>query len=169
MHKRSYLVAVLATLLVASASATAGTATVKYVNTERMTDVPRFQGDVESMQAQLLEHFNILASQLPQGQELKVEIIDIDLAGEVFPRVAIQDVRVKRGRADWPHIHLRFSIEQDGKVLSSGERQLTNAHYLSGFNRYDREIYAHEKQLLDDWFRREMRAALTAAANDSSR
>jgi hypothetical protein len=153
MFKPTYFV--FAALLLASAGALAGTATVTYVNTERMTDVPRFQGDLESMQAQFLEHFNMLASQLPQGQELKIEIVDIDLAGDVYPRVAVQDVRVMRDRGDWPHIHLRFSIEQDGKVLSSGERRLVDMNYMHGFNRYDREIYSREKRLLDDWFRKE--------------
>jgi len=149
--------AALAVLFLATSSAWAA-ATVTYVNPDKMSDVPRNKGDRESMEAQLLEHFNKLAARLPAGQSLKVEILDIDLAGDVFPRVAIQDVRVMKGSADWPRIHLRFSVEQDGKVLSSGERQLSDMNYLMTSNRYKGEVLGHEKQMLDDWFRKEFPA-----------
>jgi hypothetical protein len=144
--------------LVASSSASAA-ATVTYVNPDKMTDVPRDKRDREKMEEDLLEHFNKLAAKLPAGQELKVEIFDIDLAGDVFPRVAIQNVRVFRGRGDFPHIHMRYRIEQDGKLISSGERELTDMAYMMGFNRYRDDLFGHEKQLLDDWFRKDVVAA----------
>ena len=157
MNKLVHRAALAAAIAVASATASAA-ATVTYVNPDKMSDVPRYQGDRESMEADLLEHFNKLAAKLPAGQQLSVEILDIDLAGEVFPRVAIRDVRVYKGRADWPHIHLRYKIEENGKVISSGESRLTDMNYQMGFNRYSSEIYRHEKQLLDDWFRKEVLA-----------
>jgi len=149
--------AALAVFFLATSSAWAA-ATVTYVNPDKMTDVPRNKGDRESMEAQLLEHFNQLAARLPAGQNLNVEILDIDLAGDVFPRVAIQDVRVMKGSADWPRMHLRYSIEQDGKVLSSGERKLSDMNYLMSSNRYKGETLGHEKQMLDDWFRKDVLA-----------
>jgi hypothetical protein len=155
MNKLVYCGAIAMLSLTVSASASAA-ATVTYVNQDKMTDVPRDKRDRESMEATLLEHFNKLAAQLPAGQNLKVEILDIDLAGEVFPRVAVQNVRVFKDRSDRAEIHLRYRIEQDGKVVSSGERHLTDASYLTGASHYRNEIYAHEKQLLDDWFRKEV-------------
>lgn len=151
--------AALALLCAAASAGASAAASVTYVNPDKMTDVPRNQRDRASMEADLLAHFNTLSARLPAGQDLKVEILDLDLAGDVFPRVAIQNVRVFKGRADFPRIHLRYSIEQDGKVLSSGERRLTDMAYQMGFNRYHNEIYSHEKQLLDDWFRKEIIAA----------
>ncbi len=145
-------------LLAACAGASA-VATVTYASPDKMTDVPRYSAERESMEMLLNEHFDELSKRLPAGQELKVDVLDIDLAGEVFPRVAIQNVRVMKGRADWPHIHLRYSIEQDGKVLRSGERKLSDAGYLMRSNRYGSDIFAHEKQLLDDWFRKEIVAS----------
>ncbi|SFU93497.1 DUF3016 domain-containing protein [Pseudoduganella namucuonensis] len=142
----------------ASGYACAG-ATVTYVNPDKMTDVPRFNSELESMEALFREHVDKLAAKLPAGQELKVEFLDIDLAGDVFPRVPVQDVRIMRGRADWPRIHLRYSVEQDGKVLRSGERRLADAAYLMGYNHYNNELYGHEKQMLDDWFRKDVLAA----------
>lgn len=155
MNKFTHFAALFALSLAATTNASAAV-TITYVNPEKMTDVPRHQSDRESMEAQLLEHFTVLSARLPAGQDMKVEILDIDLAGEVFPRVAIQHARVFQGRADWPHIHLRYSIEQDGKVLRSGERRLTDMSYLMGSSRYQGDLYAHEKHLLDDWFRKDV-------------
>lgn len=156
MAKHIHLSALAAVVLAVSASVAAA-ATVTYADTEKMTDVPRDQSDRELMQEQLLEHVNTLSSKLPAGQEMKIDILDIDLAGEVFPRVAIQNVRVTKGRGDPPRIHLRYRIEQDGKVVSDGERKLVNHGYQSAFNRYSNEMFSHEKQLLDDWFRKEFK------------
>ncbi len=155
MNKLNHYLALAAVLLAASASACA-TATVTFVNPEKMTDVPRFQSDRVSMEEQFREHFNKLAAELPAGQALKVDILDIDLAGEVFPRVAVQDVRVYKGIGDRPAIHLRYSIEQDGRVLRSGDRKLTDSNYMMSYNNYRNEIYGYEKQMLDDWFRKEI-------------
>lgn len=142
--------------LLATASGASAAATVTYLTPEKMTDVPRFSSDRESMEMIFRDHLNQLASQLPAGQELKVEFIDIDLAGDVFPRVPVRDIRVMKGRADWPRMHLRYSIEQDGKVLRSGDRKLADANYLMGSRSYNQDLYGHEKQMLDDWFRKEI-------------
>ena len=146
------------TFLTICAGASAA-AKVSFVNPEKMTDVPRFGSDLESMEMVFREHIDELAAKLPAGQELKVEFLDIDLAGDVFPRVPVRDIRVMKGMADWPRMHLRYSIEQDGKVLRSGDREVADPNYLMGSSRYQSEMYAHEKQLLDDWFRKEVLAA----------
>ena len=148
-------VGTVAVLLLACAGASAA-ATVTYINPEKMTDVPRFASDRESMEMIFREHLNLLASKLPAGQELKVEFIDIDLAGDVFPRVPVRDVRVMKGQADWPRMHLRYSIEQDGKVVRSGESKLSDPNYLMGSRSYNQDLYGHDKQMLDDWFRKEI-------------
>ena len=144
-----------AMMLAASSMASAG-AKVTYVDTEEMTDVPRFAVDRESMEIHFREHLQRLAEQLPAGQQLNVEFRDIDLAGDQFPRVAIQDVRVLKGRADWPRMDFHYSIEQDGKVIKSGDAKLADPNYLMSTNRYDNEMYSHEKQMLEDWFRKEL-------------
>ncbi|AVR98426.1 DUF3016 domain-containing protein [Pseudoduganella armeniaca] len=144
-----------AAALLASANAGAS-ATVTYVHPEKMTDVPRYPSEREQMEITFREHLGQLSAGLPAGQQLVVEFLDIDLAGDVFPRVPVQDIRVLKGRADWPRLHLRYRIEQDGAVLRSGERQLSDPGYLMTTSRYDRELYAHEKDMLDEWFRKDV-------------
>lgn len=148
--------AVLAVVFLAPCAGALAAATVTFVNPDKMTDVPRHHADRESMKAALLEHFTTLAARLPAGQDLKIDILDVDLAGDVFPRVAIRDVRVLQGRGDRPAIHLRYSIEQDGKVLRSGERRLADAAYLFSASSYGNDLYAHEKDMLDAWFRKDV-------------
>jgi hypothetical protein len=148
---------VLAGLIIATGASAA--ATVSFINPEKMTDVPHFSSDLESMEMVFRDHLNELASKLPAGQELKVEFLDIDLAGDVFPRVPVRDIRVMKGRADWPKMHLRYSIEQDGKVLRSGDREIADPNYLMNASTFNNELYGHDKKLLDDWFRKDAMAA----------
>jgi len=144
-----------AVLLCAAAGAFAD-ATVTFADLDKMSDVPRNAQDRDSMQFVFREHLNHLSRQLPPGQALKVDFLDIDLAGEEFPRVAVQDIRVLKGQADWPRLHLRFSVEQDGRVLRSGESRLSDPGYMMGPNHYGQEAYSYEKQMLDTWFRKEV-------------
>jgi len=149
------LVGAAAVMLLVSASAFA-TANVTFVGLGKMTDVPHDFHKREDMQFALREHFNRLSEQLPAGQLLKVDVLDIDLAGEEFPRVSVQEIRVLKGQADWPRMHLRYSIEQDGRPVTSGDSEISDPGYLMGSNRYSQEAYGYEKQMLDDWFRKEV-------------
>lgn len=165
MNKLIHQAALAAAFLVASGGASAAdtaasNSTVNFVNFEKMTDVERFASDRENLQYQLREHIKNLSEKLPAGQELKIDFLDIDLAGDVFPRVAVQNVRVMKGRADWPRLHFRYSVEQGGQVVKGGEAKLSDPNYLlHRSNRYSNEIYSYEKQMLEDWFRKEIVAA----------
>ncbi|SFG46558.1 Protein of unknown function [Duganella sp. CF458] len=145
-----------ALLLMLVSSSAFATATVTFADLGKMTDVPHDVQKRDDMQFLFREHLNLLSAKLPAGQVLNVDFLDIDLAGEEFPRVAVRDIRVLKGQADWPRMHLRYRIEQDGKVISSGDSKLSDPGYLMGVNRYDRDLYSHEKQMLDDWFRKEV-------------
>lgn len=159
MNTLIYRATLAAAFALASAQASAA-ATVTYVNIDKMSDVPRYQSERDFMQDDLRECIEKLSAKLPAGQQLKLDILDIDLAGDVFPRVPIRDARVYRGRADWPRIHLRYRIEQDGKVIRSGERTLTDPNYQQiGFNGHTNELYGYEKQMFEDWFRKDLLAA----------
>jgi len=155
MNTRILKAACAAALAIASASAFA-TAKVTYTDTDKMSDVPRHHSDLENMKYVFNEHLNKLSEQLPAGQVLNIEFLDIDLAGEEVPRVAVRDIRVMKGQADWPRMHFRYSVEQDGKVIESGEKKIQNPAYQQSINMYDRDLYGYEKQMLDDWFRKDL-------------
>lgn len=137
------------------ALAATAAASVSYVEPERFTDVPFTPWERERVLKQLTAHFDKLAASLPAGQELKVDVLDLDLAGQTRPNFrGSQDLRVMNGGADWPHIHLRYSITEGGKVIRSGEEKLSNMQYLDRMNHYgNTELLRYEKQMLDDWFK----------------
>ena len=160
---KRYLLTVLAAtgaLLALGAESAGAAATVTFTKPEGYVDMPFAPWDKERVMNDLRQHFDKLGAQLPQGQELKVEVLDIDLAGQIEPRSrGTHDIRVLRGGADWPMIQLRYSIESQGKVLKSGEKRVADMNYLQNhINKYAaNEPLRYEKRMLDDWFKAVLR------------
>lgn len=146
-------------LLTASIAAlTAGAAhagaTVTYIEPDKFIDVPFSPIDRERVLKDLSEHFARLGKQLPAGQDLTVEVTELDLAGRIeHTRRTGNEIRLLTGGADWPRMHLRYSLTQDGKVVNSGEADLASLNYLNEMNWYgSNESLRHEKQMIDEWF-----------------
>lgn len=146
----------LAGLFLLSAGAASAGVTVTYDHPEKFTDLPFTQWDREQVLADMTAHFNKLGKQLPPDQNLKIEVLDVDMAGREQPnRRSGQDIRILKGGADWPRIHLRYSLESGGTVIKSGDEQLSDMMYLGRLNRYPQgERLQYEKQMLDDWFKK---------------
>ena len=141
-----------AAVLLASGAAWADVS-VTFVKPEEFVDVPRNGIERDRTLKDFSDYFASLNKKLPAGQNLRVEILDIDLAGRMWPRRAGDDIRVMNGGADWPHIHLRYTLEQNGQVLRSGDEHISNMMYQQSLNRYsDGDPLRYEKQMLDEWF-----------------
>lgn len=145
----------LAALLLAVAAGASAGATVTFVQPDKFSDVPFASWERERVLKDLQLHFDKLATRLPAGQELNVEVTDIDLAGETWPaRFRGQDIRVMKGGADWPRISLRYTITQGGQVVKSGQENLADMSYLQNMTRYGGDdTLRYEKRMLDTWFR----------------
>jgi hypothetical protein len=150
-----------ATVLIAVASAaSAGTAEVRFVAPQQYADAERAGfGALERERTlvALRRHFEALAARhLPADQVLQVEVLDVDLAGELRPalRAGAHDTRVLKGRADFPRLHFRYSVQRGGATVDSGEARLADLDYLRGSaahaDRY--EALAHERRMLARWF-----------------
>lgn len=154
MKTLSLATAALAGLLCAGAAS--ASVTVTFDHPEHYFDMPRMQSDRDRILEEIDHHIAHLAAKLPADQNLKVEVLDVQLAGRINPR---NDVRVLRGKADWPSMHLRYSLESNGKVLRSGDETISDMTYMNHLNRYDRsENLRYEKQMIDDWFKRDIAA-----------
>ncbi len=131
---------------------------VKFTDPDHFSDLPFTTWDRADVLKQIEDHFAKLAKGLPAGQDLKVEVTDIDLAGNIdHGRSASRDLRVLRGGADWPRINLKYSVEAGGKTLKSGEVSLSDMNYLRNLNRYpNNEPLRYEKRMLDQWFEKEV-------------
>ena len=146
-------ICVAALALAAGSSAWAGVQ-VTFDKPDDYSDVPFSSRDREQVLAGLADHFTLLGKSLPHGQELRIEITDIDLAGRDDPaRRGAFDVRVMTGRADWPRMRLHYVLEQDGKVIGSADAALSDMSYLTRINRYaEGDKLRYEKAMIDDWF-----------------
>lgn len=153
-HHTRYWIAAL--LLAAAGAASAGGVSVTYQDPEKFSDVPSWERDRAQLLKDLTAHFQRLARQLPANQQLNVTVTDLDLAGRVEPRRRMlnNDIRILRGGADWPSMNLRYTLEQDGKVIASGDEHLKNMDYLDRLNTYSSgDTLRYEKPMIDDWFR----------------
>lgn len=145
----------LAGLVLLSAGAASAAVTVAFSHPENFQDLPFAPTDREQVLKDLSEHFTLLGKALPAGQNLRVEVLDLDMAGRIHPNFrGHQDIRVLRGGADWPHMKLRYSLESNGQVIASGQDDLSDMNYLDRLNRYsDGDSLRYEKRMIDDWFK----------------
>lgn len=143
-------------LAAAALSATAAErVTVTYTPTARYADAGSGTAQIEANLAELAAHLQGLGQRvLAADDALDVEIVDLDLAGEVRPSRRGSDLRVLRGGADWPRITLRWRLSKAGQVQEPRTEVLNDMNYLMrvrGLGSSDPLYY--EKRMLDDWFR----------------
>jgi hypothetical protein len=148
--------AALAGLFLLSAGGASAAVTVAFSHPENYQELPFSPTDREQVLKELGEHFAWLGKDLPPGQNLRVEVTDLGMAGRIRPNFrGLQDIRILRGGADWPHMVLRYSLESNGQVIASGEDKLSDMSYLDRSSRYaDGDTLRYEKRMIDDWFKK---------------
>lgn len=150
---RAMLAGALSCSLLGSGLASAGVA-VHYVQPDRYSDMPFSARGRDEVLEGLRQHFVALGARLPAGTSLAVDVTDLDLAGRIARNGRLDgDTRILRGGADWPTMHLHYSLEANGQVVRAGDEDLANMNYLQRLNRYpDSDPLRYEKQMIDDWF-----------------
>ena len=152
MKSHTAKVALAGLLALGAASASAGV-TVNYVESDKFADMPFEPWEREAVLRDLASYFAELGKELPPGQDLTVDITDIDLAGREYPSRGTHDLRVLKGGADWPMITLRYTLTNNGQVVSSGNERLSDMMYMNRMNRYsDGDRLRYEKRMVEDWF-----------------
>ncbi len=138
-------------------AAQAGTVTVSTNQEDRFTDAGTTPWQREANLRQLSEYLQGLGTQyLAPDRILTVELLDVDLAGEVKPiRSRGFDTRFVRGNADWPRIVVRYSLKSaDGQVVKSGEETVADMDYLHHVAGYRTTAsLPYEKRMLERWFK----------------
>jgi hypothetical protein len=153
--------ALAALVLAAGAAHAAGTVQVAFIQPERFADV-RDRAYTSKEHLATLERVLVetAAPHVPDGRTLKIEVLDVDLAGEVRPGVRAWDVRVLTGRADWPRITLRWTL--DGPAPKSGEAVVQDMAYLQRIAPPLADSgLVYERRMLDEWFRKEFAKSLS--------
>ena len=152
----------MATLLAAAISAPAMAGVeVTFTDAEHYTDAKMRAGygkkEREEVLAQIRGYLERLgARHLAPNQTLKIEVLDIDLAGHVeWWNSSYYDVRILRDITS-PSMKVRYTLEQDGKTVTSGEELIADRNYLMGISvtAHSADTFRYEKAMLNDWFRK---------------
>lgn len=155
LHGRSPVVLLVALLALGGSAlpAAAGTVEVNWLHPDQYSDAGRSFADRERTMKSLTDYFTQLGRRLPDGQTLKLEVLDVDLAGGVEPW-GWDELRVLRGRADWPRMTLRFSLQAGGQTLKAGEERLSDMNYMFARPGLDMQggDLVYEKRMLSEWF-----------------
>jgi hypothetical protein len=160
MHKP--LPTLLAAGLLAAMPAFAGELSVEFVAPEKYTDAGYSRSfasekDRAQVQRDVQAHLQRLAQRhLAEGESLRIEVLDIDLAGHFEPwrSASAGDVRIVRD-VTWPRMQLRYALTRGGQVVAQGEERVSDMNFLVGGNRYsDSDRLRYEKAMLDGWFER---------------
>jgi hypothetical protein len=150
---RKCLIAAASMAVLLGASPSLAGVKVRFVNPDRYTDAEASGGGRAGALAEFRAYLETLGSRyLAPGQTMSIDIVDIDLAGQVEPRSRGTEVRVMRDVTP-PRIRLRYTLSGKGGGTRSGEDVLSDLSYKSGA-RSPIGQYAYEKALLSDWFRR---------------
>jgi len=138
--------------LASTAALAAGQVEVSFKPADQLSDVGRGLDRERNVKA-LADHFKSLAARLPDGQRLTVEVLDVDMAGELRPMRRGDELRVMKGGADWPKLELKWSLTAGGQTVKSGQDRLADMAYLSHTLRGgETSPVAYEARLIDRWF-----------------
>lgn len=134
----------------------AGTVSVSFVDASKYWDAGTTPWDEAGNLISLAEHLQALGKRyLRDGEVLKIEVFDVDLAGTTRPwRGSGSTLRFVSGGADWPRIGLRYTLALNGAPVRTAEELVTDMNYTRGLveARYSEPLY-HEKNMLERWFK----------------
>jgi len=156
MRRRKHLLAfcLLAALVAGPAHAAVE---VKFVDPEHFTDTGA-QYDSKTAKARLDELARFLVElgtrYLRPDQNLAIEVLDVDLAGQVeWWHRNTYDLRVMRD-VTWPRIKLHYTLAQNGRTVAEAEETLRDPYYQWQVNlQHTNDPLRYEKAMLEDWFR----------------
>jgi hypothetical protein len=98
------------------------------------------------------KHFTKLAKRLPEGQILKIDVTNVDLAGDTHAG-GINRLRIVK-EIYFPRMDFSYQlIGSDGSEITAAEVKLKDMGFMMGnFSRYRHDSLGYEKKMLDDWF-----------------
>lgn len=126
---------------------------VKFGDTGAFADFGDSVLDRERNEKELAGFLQSLSQRLPTGQELRFEVKDINLAGELEWMFGYTHrLRVMRNVTS-PFLAFSYSLSEGGKLVREGSVQLRELDYLNSVPaRWRNESLGFEKAMLERWF-----------------
>ena len=94
---------------------------------------------------------------LADGDELRMEVLDVNLAGEYNPPMGgpANQVRVMRN-VDWPSLKVRYTLKRGGRE-TQGDAVISDMSYLMGASMCPGgQALCYERRMVERWFRKEL-------------
>lgn len=135
----------------------AATVEVEWSTPEKYRDIHAGEGFQNDYQQgvffNLEKHFRKLAKKLPEENSLKIKVTNLDLAGDVHSG-GIDLLRVITDRYP-PRIRFEYQyLDINKKVLLNEQVSYRDLSFMAGSTRYRGHYLAHEKKMLDRWFKK---------------
>ena len=149
-----------AAVLMVASSAHAATLEFSVRDSEKFSDLRTTNGNEAGFRKEVLAsleaQFRNEASRLPENEVLKVELTDLNLAGEIeyfIPGYPF-GVRVVRN-LDVPGMELSYQLlSADQKVLKSGGDKFSDLGFRSGLGTWRmNQSLDYEKRMISKWYR----------------
>jgi hypothetical protein len=97
------------------------------------------------------EHFAKLSEQLPKNYSLKIEVTDLDLAGDVRYG-GVNEIRVVKP-IHFPRIEFNYVLsDESGVVAQEDNVSLKDMGFMDKIKMGRDEAFYYEKRLLTEWF-----------------
>jgi len=129
--------------------------TVTFVHPELFTDADDTSGNSARTLLEIAGYLKALGNRyLAVDDTLKIDILDIDLAGEIRLSRMGTDARYCTGEADWPRIDVRYALVAKDGIARSGEETIVDRVYLRRLRESHPPVsLPYEKRMLDEWFK----------------
>lgn len=140
---------------------------VNFIEPEKFSDTKDNNGFRQPDVLKDIEaHLVAQAEKRLPGRDVRFDVSDVDLAGEVEPFFwRGQWLRVMRTVTS-PSIELSYEVREGGNVVQQGKTRLRDMNYQDGFNAYSGgDSLRYEKRMIDRWMQREFSPAVAAAPN----
>lgn len=128
---------------------------VTYADTEKFADFGDSNWERERNQADFSAMLQVLAQRLPATQQLRVKVLDVNLAGELdWWRLRGDRIRVLRN-VTWPVVEFEYQVLEGGKLVKADTVRVSDMAYLQSSLFHDKGLtaFGYESRMLDRWAR----------------
>ena len=157
MQKFIIQLSLLLVLVFVHSSVHGASSEVNWIKPDNYTDIRAGNTNRKQFKQQVFkafeQHFAKLASKLPEGQQLKIDIHNIDLAGDVNAG-GIDRLRIVK-EIYFPKMKFSYRVlAADDSEITAGEADLKDMNFMSGAHlKYKHDTFGYEIKMLDHWFK----------------